>query len=355
MKRILTHRTEIMGLAILWIMLFHSAVNLPDEMPLLRMIKEAGYAGVDVFFLLSGMVLSLGARGGIDLGRFYPRRLLRIYPIFFVYAMVACLLSVADHTFKVESAIFRFLGLDFLISGSLSAWFVPAILICYLFFPFYHRLSERLGFWVAFFGASLITIALCCLMVGTRLDHLLIFAIRIPVFLFGVVIGHQFHGAHGAGGRWSPRSLLDSLPFNLLLLAAASAALLFLLRTHELSNLWRTGLWWYPTIVMAYPLTYVVSLLLQKAQGLVPALLSGLRFFGERSFELYLVHTVIFKLGDRYLFHTFHVRENVFRIPEHLLYVAVSLVISIVLGDAIEAAKSKLLGRRYPWLTEARR
>lgn len=345
-----------MGFAILWIMLYHAALSLPDEMLLLRMIKEAGYAGVDIFFLLSGMVLALGARGGIDLSRFYPRRLLRIYPIFFVYAVVACLLSLVDHTFKVEVGVFRFLGLDFLVSGSLSAWFVPAILICYLFFPFYHRLSVRLGFWVAFFLTSLITVALCCLMVGTRFDHLLIFAIRVPVFLFGVVIGHGLHDPMAvAGGRWSPRSLLNSLPFNLMLLGAAAAALLFLLHHHDPSYLWRTGLWWYPTTVMAYPLTFIVSLLLQKVQGVMPALLSALRFFGDRSFELYLVHTVIFKLGDRYLFHTFHHRENVFRIPEHLLYVAVSLVISIILGDAIEAAKNSLLRKRYPWLTEARR
>lgn len=344
-----------MGLAILWIMLFHSALSIPDEIQLLRMIKAVGYAGVDVFFLLSGLVLSLGARRGIELSRFYPRRLLRIYPIFFLYAVVLCLLSLIDHTFKVEVGIFRFLGLDFLVSGSLTAWFVPAILICYLFFPFYHRLSVRLGFWMVFVTTSLLTIAACCLMIDTRFDHLLIFAIRVPVFLFGVVIGHGFHDSDVTDRWWSPRSLLNSLSFNLVLLAASSVALLFLLRNHDSSYLWRTGLWWYPTIVMAYPLTFVVSLLLHKVQGVAPALLSGLRFFGDRSFELYLVHTAVFKLGDKYLFHTFHIRENVFRIPEHLLYVAVSLVISIILGDAIDAAKNRLLGQRYPWLTEARR
>lgn len=344
-----------MGLAILWIMLFHSALSLPDWMPLLRMTKESGYAGVDVFFLLSGMVLSLGARGGIDLGRFYPRRLLRIYPIFFVYGVATCLLSLFDHTFKIDVAVFRFLGLDFLVLGSLSAWFVPAILICYLVFPFYQRLSVRLGFWPVFFVSSGLAVAVSCLMVGTRFDHLLIFAIRVPVFLFGVVLGRELSDAQGAHARWFPQALLNSLVFNLALLVGASAVLLYLLRHHELSHLWRTGLWWYPTIVMAYPLTFVVSLLLHRAKKSLPALLSPLRFVGERSFELYLVHTVVFNLGDRHLFHAFHHPANIFRIPEHLLYVAVSLVIAIVLGDAIEAAKNGLLGQRYPWLTEARR
>lgn len=355
MKSILNHRTEIMGLAILWIMLFHSGVSFPEGMPLLRMTKESGYAGVDVFFLLSGMVLSLGARGGIDLRRFYPRRLLRIYPIFFVYAAVTCLLSLVDHTFKVDVGFFRFLGLDFLVLGSLSAWFVPAILICYLFFPFYHRLSVRFGFWTVFLAGLLLAVTSAILLVGTRFDHLLIFVIRVPVFLFGVVIGHELHDVKAAEARRLPRALLNSLLFNVLLLSGAAAVLLFLLRHHEQRDLWRTGLWWYPTIVMAYPLTLVVSRLLHHLKGRLPALPSALRFVGERSFELYLVHTVIFKLGDRHLFHAFYHPANIYRIPEHFLYVAVSLVIAIVLGDAIEAAKNALLRQRYPWLTEARR
>lgn len=356
MRRILTYRTEIMGFAILWIMLFHASLNIPDGMPLLRMVKEAGYAGVDIFFLLSGMVLALGARGGIELGRFYPRRLIRIYPIFFVYGVTVCLLSLIDHTFKADVGLFRFLGLDFLISGSLSAWFVPSILICYLFFPFYYRLSVRLGFGFFFIATSLATIVLCGLMVGTKFDHLLIFAIRIPVFLFGIVLGVAFSDRPtGQVHPWSLPSIMDGLPFNLILLFASSAVLWFLLRKYDLSYLWRTGLWWYPTIVMAYPLAFVVSLLLGKIHAVAPAVLSGFRFFGNRSFELYLVHSVIFKLGDRYLFHTFYHPGNFFRIPEHLLYIAVSLVVSVVLGNAIEVAKNKLLGHRYPWLTEVRR
>ncbi len=62
------------ALAVLAVMAFHSFV------------LSTGYYGVDVFFVLSGMLITgilLGehdTRGGVSLGRFYQRRLLRLYP-----------------------------------------------------------------------------------------------------------------------------------------------------------------------------------------------------------------------------------------------------------------------------------
>lgn len=48
------YRSELMGVAMLWVMLFH-AYGLKLGVPLLDQIKALGFGGVDVFLLLSGM------------------------------------------------------------------------------------------------------------------------------------------------------------------------------------------------------------------------------------------------------------------------------------------------------------
>ena len=85
-------RSDIEGLraiAVLAVLLFHAGV------PRL----EGGYIGVDVFFVLSGfLITSLLVReretdGGISLGAFYARRARRILPVSSLVAVVTVLAS----------------------------------------------------------------------------------------------------------------------------------------------------------------------------------------------------------------------------------------------------------------------
>ena len=79
------YRGELMGLAMLWVMLFH-AYELRFGVFLLDSFKALGFAGVDIFLLLSGMglyvSLSRTHRGGAVVrllrtsGNPHPSRLL---------------------------------------------------------------------------------------------------------------------------------------------------------------------------------------------------------------------------------------------------------------------------------------
>lgn len=62
------YRTELMGCAMLWVMLFH-AYAFHFGVPVLDAVKELGFGGVDVFILLSGMGIYVSlskTRGGIS-------------------------------------------------------------------------------------------------------------------------------------------------------------------------------------------------------------------------------------------------------------------------------------------------
>ncbi|MGZ5033956.1 MAG: acyltransferase family protein [Usitatibacter sp.] len=97
------------GIAVLWVMLFHFAalaggrgdpwIEAMDKFPLLDAVIRNGYLGVDLFFLLSGFLLTLPwflhARAGVAAPRtreFYLRRIRRIVPAY--YAQLVILFAI---------------------------------------------------------------------------------------------------------------------------------------------------------------------------------------------------------------------------------------------------------------------
>jgi peptidoglycan/LPS O-acetylase OafA/YrhL len=83
------------GLAVLMVLAFHF-LHIDGEGSAVERIllsaSRAGWAGVDLFFVLSGFLITgilLDARGGQDYFRaFYARRVLRIFPLYYAYLAV---------------------------------------------------------------------------------------------------------------------------------------------------------------------------------------------------------------------------------------------------------------------------
>jgi peptidoglycan/LPS O-acetylase OafA/YrhL len=77
------------AIAILWVMLFHSFI-VGGLGPDVAWLSRFGWAGVDIFFVLSGFLIGtqvfrqLQQRGGFSVGGFYARRAWRIVPAFAV-------------------------------------------------------------------------------------------------------------------------------------------------------------------------------------------------------------------------------------------------------------------------------
>src|SRR5205814_7162636 len=77
------------GIAILLVLLFHSA----------RHVFAVGWVGVDLFFVLSGFLISLGlqktAGGPRYFRNFYTKRALRIWPIYYLLLAYVFVLAPA--------------------------------------------------------------------------------------------------------------------------------------------------------------------------------------------------------------------------------------------------------------------
>ena len=137
-----------------FIILFH--IHLPQSDPFFG-LRRMGNIGVDIFLLLSGIGLwfswTKNAMSSSDcflrkwVG-FYWRRLKRIYPAWIVVTSLYYIpkfLSKEMHTLREWIDLFGdiLINWDFWLHDELTFWYVPAIMMLYVFAPPYMELVRR--------------------------------------------------------------------------------------------------------------------------------------------------------------------------------------------------------------------
>ena len=136
-------RAVLMGLAALWIVLFHSdklsfgflhfkLLSVGSEF-----IKAHGNAGVDIFLILSGLGLYYSFEKNSSVSEFYKRRFLRVFPEAFVVAIFYYGLKIEGITIKKFLSDIFFL--DFYYSGIRTFWYFSLIFVLYALYPLIHR------------------------------------------------------------------------------------------------------------------------------------------------------------------------------------------------------------------------
>ncbi len=274
------HRSEIMGVAMIFIVLFH--VSLPRLSPFYGLWRM-GNIGVDVFLFLSGMGLWYSLTGNASLKRFFSRRYLRIYP---TWLLVACLYYVprfwqGEHGWKqiADLAGDVLINWDFWLHDELTFWYIPAAMMLYLFAPAYVKLVSRHE---AYRWLPVLMIVWCVAVQWVRpihdaVGHIEIFWSRVPIFFIGINCGALVK-----------QGLSISAQSVWLLLAAAVLSLGVDIHLEQT----RHGL--FPLFIgrMLYiPATFCLVLLLANWLSAVPQPIKrALRLVGTVSLEMYLLH-----------------------------------------------------------------
>lgn len=196
------YRTEIMGIAILWIVLFHSAIPAPDN-GVLRLIwygavSFGGGLGVNLFVALSGFGLMYShsknscCRDRRALMHYFSRRLKRIFVLYLPVAAV----YFASRAIYNGTGVLGFAEditlLSFLTKGDRTYWYIFAILLLYCLYPLYMYVSDRWGQGktCAITVAGIVLFELItCAYLPAFYQKLEIVILRSPLFFIGSYLG----------------------------------------------------------------------------------------------------------------------------------------------------------------------
>lgn len=187
-------RAEQMGAAMLFVILFHVALDRGDPFYGLR---RCGNVGVDIFLFLSGVGLWFSWVKTPDVLRFYRRRLLRIVPTWIVVA-TAFYLSDYLGARRFSHSIVDLIGditinWDFWLHDELTFWYVPAIMALYLVAPWYMRLvqSRPVYRWLPLLMVIWCVMVQWVLPIHHAVGHIEIFWSRVPIFFIGINFGEM--------------------------------------------------------------------------------------------------------------------------------------------------------------------
>jgi peptidoglycan/LPS O-acetylase OafA/YrhL len=186
---------------------------------------------------------------------------------------------------------------------------------------------------------TLLFLVASALVINTQFSHLLIFIERIPNFFIGIYVAERFINAKS---DYLPQRFITQLLIVTVILSMTLYAF------HHVPRivLKEYGLYWYPLIIMTYPLICVLvtswDQWQQKAADswLFRNINRLLTFIGHHSLEFYLTHVLVYRIFDnlsnKITLPEFIQTFNIWRVPEYCIYIIISLIGAVILKKAVD-------------------
>ena len=282
---LLKKRDTVYGILAIWIVLFHIRRDFPlPYIPVISNIVGLGNFAVDIFLFYSGLCLCLSAAKHNypenGWGEYFKKRVLRIFiPYFLICIPFYIWSAVYELSGSLMHRLFIFClnisSAKFWLKGTLTTWYVYAIVFCYIVFPLLYsflRKSGRKGRICMLIGMAGFAIIANYIPV---LNNSINLWARLPVFSIGIIFGFDDIKLR------EPNKLL------VILSAAVTLGLGYVISLSELSekplipNVYR--------FLLYIPMTLAVMVLLSAFGGRIGAF----EFAGRLSLEIYLIHIAL--------------------------------------------------------------
>ena len=271
-------RGALMGIAMLIIILFHVDLARSD---MFFGLRRMGNLGVDMFLFLSGIGLWFSWMKTPSYRHFYFRRLIRIYP---AWLIIACLYYLPRLHVHDAASLVNLIGeigfnWNFWLHDELSFWYIPAIMMLYLFAPPYMELIRRHS---VYRWLPVVMIMWCILVewvtpIHHAVGHLEIFWSRVPIFFIGINMGEMVR----------QKQTLDGASIWMIWLMFLMTLLASIFLEQEKHGMFPLFL----ERMLYIPLTITSILLLNRIFRRTPHWFNrGFMLVGALSLECYLIH-----------------------------------------------------------------
>ena len=312
------YRKELFGISAIVILLLHigTYVSLIPSTSIfgkvILLVFEIGSFGVDIFLVLSAIGLTYSIEKN-SLAKFYLNRIKRTY---LPYLFIAVFYFFWYDFFAVNDGIIQYvlntLSVNYFIVGSVfPLWFVPFIFVMYLLFPIIYEINNKSKKFTITLIAFIIFVELLLLHSKSALyENYEICISRIPVFLFGVIIGKTKIG------------FSKKLNFVLLPIGLISLFSYYLLSLPHMFNRF---------LLFMFAISLCVFYITVRELINISALAKVLAFAGKYSLEIYISHVLLIQIIKCYDLWSV--------VPSSLWYLiipAITILISVIVAKTIE-------------------
>ena len=231
------YRTELMGFAILIIVLYHfcnrGGTSLIDKTA--RFLFSQGYVGVDIFLVVSGLGLTYSMLKDDNIKLYYHKRWVRIFPFFTFITLVECWI-IRGEPFGL--ALLRSTTLGYWFGFPYIDWYIPALVGLYVIYPLFYftvvkprRYRSALIIGILFFIAGVVVAEYD---IGDWKHQ--VFVYRIPDFVMGCMVAVTIKDGYKEN-KWTIRYILTSFIIG---------AFVFILEIGAPHSIWFTNLCFTP-------------------------------------------------------------------------------------------------------------
>ncbi len=286
-KLIGTYRSELKGVAILWVIFFHAQLGLSGW---LFDVQKICCGALEVFIFLSGFGLYHSLERSNDLNGYLRRRTQRILPVYLPFCLLWLVVMLPfaglGLTGMLRTAVGNLLMVGFFSGAPLTInWYVSALMASFLLAPLLHAVLSKakrlercaLGLLAGSFVFGLAFVGMDAYMAVSRL----------PIFILGMVFSAW--KTERPTGRGFGIGLLFAMAVGFI------ALLVTFRRFPEL--LLDYAMYWHPFVLITPGLCVGLAWLFGHCNQ---KLLMPLRLLGDASFEIFLVNAWVELAGKRF-------------------------------------------------------
>lgn len=291
-------RTELMGAAIIMVMLCHNTIQFPnsDLNFIWKSISSYFQVGVDIFFILSGLGCVFSIQKTLTYREFMWRRISRIIPTYIIVDGGWCVIQRIIWDTPLMDSIQEYSLITFFTHGILSEWYIAAILLLYVLCPFFYKLLKHkrqryyLLFTVIFIvsiGASFFDLPDTIYVINE------IFIVRIPAFGVGILLGDYMISRELQNREWKgPED--KNVYYIVFFLLCITVSLLVINSSYNSINKWCV------MRALFLPFGLLLSVLLCRIMR-YGNIRRNFYLFGGITLELYLLHVKILSVVDSFV------------------------------------------------------
>lgn len=343
-KKISKYRNALMGIAILWIMIHHSGLCIPNPF---FVIKRTGYCGVEIFLFLSGLGCAYSLNKNSDRFEFYSRRLKRIYPHYLpILIPFFIVVSSKMEGTSVVDWIRDILGNITCISfwsmqGYSFNWYIPGIIAFYLMTPLFYEAIIRYQKKGLFFLLAVSFVAGLCF---ARSSTLLTAISRFPIYILGVYAGILLVNSNSEKEKKQM-----SWKMRIIIYISGIVGFVILGLLHKYKDTMPVDFYnvFYPCILISFAIIcffcQVFELLDKVKVG--KAIIKIFEFIGKISLDIYLIHIVFFTPVGMLIEGSFEkVNPKPFSISNFIIWTAIivsTIFVSFVYNKVISLVSNK--------------